>query len=287
MKLSADSLPGNTNAFFEKGCSELQVAIFAQMMWAMMFNAFLFAFFYSLLSKSEFRSTQIIFTNKLAIDCKGGKVFARLQCYDIDSAYPLVEAHARMYLLDHKMKMHPLRLADPNDDMGGMLYPSVPADIVHHIDHHSALSPRKFPFREKDHGLVLRSLDSSTCNREDIICPVCGEGYGTYERLKAHVQYNAMIEEREKFPKEKSHVGFIVPEIEPLTLEEVRDHIEQTLSEIVVVVEVSKNLASDIDLSIFVNTRLCADCLFCWGHRQLIHNYQGHSRVCNHISMKI
>jgi hypothetical protein len=263
LKFSTDSLPGNTNAFFEKGCSELQVAIFAQMMWGMMFNAFLFAFFYSLLSKSEFRSTQIVFTNKLAIDCQGGKVFARLQCYDIDSAYPLVEAHARMYLLDHKMKMHPLRLADPNDDMGGMLYPSVPADIVHHIDHHSALSPRKFPFRENDHGLVLRSLDSSTCNREDIICPVCGEGYGTYERLKAHVQYNAMIEEREKFPTEKSHVGFVVPEIEPLTLEEVRNHIEETLSEIVVVVEVSNKPILMVFLKLLLILSSHSDCFFC------------------------
>mmetsp|Transcript_20568 Transcript_20568/g.38503 ORF Transcript_20568/g.38503 Transcript_20568/m.38503 type:complete len:358 (-) Transcript_20568:731-1804(-) len=237
LNLSTDSLPGSTNAFFEKGCSQLQVTIFAQMMWSMMFNAFLFAFFYSLLSKSEFRSTQIVFTNKLLINSKGGKIFARLQCYDIDSAYPLVEAHARMYFLDHKMKMHPLRLADPNDDMGGMLYPSVPTDIVHHIDHHSALSPRKLPFIENDNGLVLRSLDSYTCNREEIICPVCGEAYGTYERLKKHIEYNAMIEEREKYPKRKSHVGFAMPDIEPISLEEVREHIERTLSEIVVVVE--------------------------------------------------
>ncbi|KAL3918462.1 MAG: hypothetical protein SGILL_004225, partial [Bacillariaceae sp.] len=69
------------------------------------------------------------------------------------------------------------------------------------------------------------------------ICPVCGECFGTYERLKAHVEYAAMCDERDNFPKEKSHVGFVVPEIEPLTLEEVREHIEKMLSEIVVAIE--------------------------------------------------
>ena len=86
----------------------------------------------------------------------------------------VVEAHARMYVLDHKLKMHPLRLADPNDDLGGVLYPSVPADIVHVIDHHSILTPRKYPFIESSNGLTLRSIDSFTGNRDEVICPVCG-----------------------------------------------------------------------------------------------------------------
>ncbi|VEU35914.1 unnamed protein product [Pseudo-nitzschia multistriata] len=214
------------------------------MIWSMMFNAFLFAFFYSLLSKSEFRSSQIIFTNKLLINIvegdkmEGNRAYVRLQCYDIDSAHPLVEAHARMYVLDHKLKMHPLRLMDPNDDLGGVLYPSVPADIVHHIDCHSPLSPQRLPFVERSNGLVLRTLDSSTGNRDQIICPVCGEAYGTYERLKKHVEYNAMIEAKEgDYPTERSHVGFQFPVIKPLTLDDVRSHIEETLSEIIVVVE--------------------------------------------------
>ena len=146
-----------------------------------MFNAFLFSFFFSLLSKSEFRSSQIIFTNKLLINVDANnKAYARLQCYDLDAAHPLCEAHARMYVLDHKLKMHPLRLADPNDDLGGVLYPSVPADIVHVIDHHSVLSPQKFPFIEHANGLPLRSIDSATGNRDEIICPICGEAVSLF-----------------------------------------------------------------------------------------------------------
>jgi len=233
-------LPGTSTSFFQQGCSVIQVTIYFEMIWSMMFNAFLFSFFFSLLSKSEFRSTQIIFTDKLLVNVEGNEAYARLQCYDIDSCHPLVEAHARMYFLDHMLKMHPLRLMDPNDDLGGVLYPSVPADILHHIDHHSALWPPKLkpPFVESSHGMVLRSIDSYTGNRDDIICPVCGESYGTVARWKKHVEYSSMIEANEGYPPEKSHCGVVMPpETEAITLEDLQQHIERTCSEIIVVVE--------------------------------------------------
>ena len=256
--IHTDGLPGSSTSFFEKGCFAVQGTIFAEMIFTMMFNAFLFAFFFSLLSKSETRASQIIFTNKLLINVDKGsigssshdeshhktKAYVRLQCYDIDSAHPLVEAHARMYFLDHRLKMHPLRLMDPNDDLGGVLYPSVPADIVHHIDHHSALCPPKFrshnncPLVQSSHGLVLRSLDSYTGNRDEISCPVCGESFGTYQQFKRHFDYVSMVEARENYPPEKSHYGFVLPpEPEAITLEELKDYIVNTVSEIMVVVE--------------------------------------------------
>merc|ERR1712238_230281 len=52
--------------------------------------------------------------------------------------------------------------------------------------------------------------------------------------------YNAMLEAAQTdppFPPHKSHVGFVMPAIERLSLQEVRTHIEHTLSEIIVVVE--------------------------------------------------
>jgi len=130
-------LPGDSNAFFQKDCPEIQIAITFQMIWSMITNAFLVSFFFSLLSKSETRSIQLIFSKKLCINVIGGKVCTNVRCYDLDSSFPLVECHARMYLIDHKMKFHPLRLLEPNDDLGGVLYPSAPTSIIHHIDHHS------------------------------------------------------------------------------------------------------------------------------------------------------
>ena len=214
------------------------------MLWSMLFNAFLFAFFYSQLSKSERRSLQLVFSDKLCINVsKDGRVCASVQCYDIDSAFPVVEAHARMYLLDHKLQMNPLRLINPDDNLGGMLYPSIPQKIIHHIDHHSALSPTRghlmplLASSRTNSAIPLRSCDSTNTDREEIICPVCGESFGTYDRLAAHVRFNKMIEKQEGYPIEDSHQAFEMPDTSPLTLQEVTDHIEKTMSEIVVVVE--------------------------------------------------
>ena len=203
----------------------------------MMFNAFLIAFFYSQLSKAENRSIQLIFANKLCVNVTNGRVYANIRCYDLDSVYPVVECHARMYLLDHQLKMHQLRLTDPNDELNGMMYPSLPQTISHQIDHHSALSPRSMPLVVDNCGLKLRSADSGVSSREEIVCPICGESYGTYERLFNHVRYNQVVETKESYPTENTHLAFEMPDISPITLEEVQRHIENTVSEIIVVVE--------------------------------------------------
>jgi hypothetical protein len=119
-----------------------------------------------------------------------------------------------------------------------MLLTSLPVEVDHIVDHHSALSPRKtFPLRMDSRGLVLRSADSGTGNREEVVCPVCGESYGTYERLWKHVQYNRIVEERDDYPRETTHLGFEMPVISPINLQEVKFHVENFISEIVVVVE--------------------------------------------------
>ena len=167
------------------------------MIWSMLSNAFLVSFLFAVISKSETRSIQIVYSKKLCVNVVDGKVCINVRCYDLvrfacacvlrmeyacqcyllctstvfllhdidnfpheigtnnrsihclfsacyqkhntpqDSSHPLVECHARMYLIDQNMKFHPLRLLEPNDDLGGCLYPSVPTPIIHHIDHHS------------------------------------------------------------------------------------------------------------------------------------------------------
>jgi len=230
-------LPGSANGFFESNCKGVQIAITLQMIWSMLSNAFLVSFFFTQMSKSEMRSIQIIFSKKLCVNVVDGKVCINIRCYDLDSAHPLVECHARMYLMDHQMKFQPLRLLEPNDNLGGVLYPSAPTTIIHHIDHHSALSPRSMPLVVSNHGLHLRSVDSGAGNREEILCPVCGESYGSYERLQKHINYARIVESQDDYPVEGTHLGFEMPDTSPLTLAEAQRHIESKLSEIVVVVE--------------------------------------------------
>ena len=59
-------LPGSSNAFFE-GCPELQVVIYFQMLMSILFNAFLFAFFFARVARCETRGIQVVFSQKAII----------------------------------------------------------------------------------------------------------------------------------------------------------------------------------------------------------------------------
>jgi hypothetical protein len=173
----------------------------------------------------------------MVIKMENEKIMLKVLCYDIDARHPVVETHVQMYAFHKDFTLVPLRIICPNDDLGARLVTSLPVQVIHHVDHHSVCSPRKFPLVEDSNGLFLRGVDSATANQEEIVCPVCGESYGTYERLRNHVRYNKIIEERDDFPVETSHLGFEVPEVTPLTLLEVQQHMEANISEIVVIVE--------------------------------------------------
>merc|ERR1711971_985671 len=127
-----------------------------------------------------------------------------------------------MYLLDHKLKMKPLRITDPDDDLGGVMHPSIPSEIVHVIDHHSALSPRGMPLTIPDDSrttrVTTRTVDSATGNRDGIFCPVCGDTFGSYDLLQRHVDWNVMMEEKEEYPitDKRSHRSFVMPDISPI-----------------------------------------------------------------------
>ena len=62
-------LPNGINSFFEAGCHTLQILIYFQMAWSMLFNAFLITFIYNRLGRSETRGTQVIYSQK-AMDGK-------------------------------------------------------------------------------------------------------------------------------------------------------------------------------------------------------------------------
>ena len=65
-------LPSGTNAFFET-CRFLQFIIYVQMVWSMLFNAFLFAFLYNRLSRSESRGAQVVNSNNAIVSIVDGQ----------------------------------------------------------------------------------------------------------------------------------------------------------------------------------------------------------------------
>lgn len=67
------TLPTSSYAFFDR-CPSLQVAIFFQMVYSMLFNALVIAFFYSRVAKSESRSIQVLFSGRAIVSVASGQV---------------------------------------------------------------------------------------------------------------------------------------------------------------------------------------------------------------------
>jgi hypothetical protein len=112
-------LPGGTNAFFEN-CPTLQVVLYFQMLFSMMFNAFLIAFFYSRIARCDQRGAQVILSKKALLTVVEGQVYFQVRVYDVDAANPVIEARIRMYaVMKSRPVPRPLRILDPNDELGG------------------------------------------------------------------------------------------------------------------------------------------------------------------------
>jgi len=264
-------LPHGINSFFEEGCANLQIIIYFQMAWSMIFNAFLLAFLYARLGRSESRSNQVICSNKALVTVVDGQVRFQLRLFDNDAQHPLVEPHVRLFcVMNNRPVPRPLRLLQPDDELGGMLFLSFPTVVSHHIDMYSLLHPPSpavtiIPGTSsvlssvmEPGGLVLRQVDGATNSRDDVICPVCGESYGTLERWRNHVKFNQIAETKDEWPMEGSHQTIDIQEIERLMttkdgvgilrptqdLTELEDYFRRNVSEIICVVEAIDPLQS-------------------------------------------
>lgn len=238
-------LPSGTNAFFES-CQGIQTAIYFQMVWSMMFNAFLFAFFFTSLGRCDARGAQVLFSDKAVMSIIDGTPRFQVRLFDVDSSHPIVEAHVRMYaVMKDRPVPRPLRMLQPDDELGAMLLMSFPTVVCHQIDIYSMLHPRGKGYRMplNPSGLTLREADSRTANREDNICRICGEAYGTHDRWLKHVKFQKIVEEKDGYPTEGTHLSILEDEMRPprkatsYDLLRMKAHFENNVSELIVVVE--------------------------------------------------
>jgi len=248
-------LPNSTNGFFEPECGHLQLFIYFQMVFSMLFNAFLFAFLFARLARCEQRGSQVLFSDKAIIEKRNGKWLLHVRVYDYASSQPVVEAHVRMYCVswrDYEKQtrdlvqphlLHSMRILQPDDELGAMLYTSIPLNVTHQIDAFSPLLPKYHSsriHRMDGGGLALREIDQRI-NSSGLHCPACGDSYGSRSQLKRHIQYNAMLEDMEpNFPIKESHrdpdlVSFFLEEPKEVTENDIREHLKD--KEIMCVVE--------------------------------------------------
>jgi hypothetical protein len=235
-------LPNGSNAYFNN-CEGLQFVIYLQMVWSMLFNAFFIAMMFARLGRSETRGAQVLASKKALVSLSSnGQVRFQLRLFDIDAQYPVIEAHVRLYAVRKDRPVpRPIRILQPNDDLGSVLFLSLPYVVMHHIDIYSLLHPYT-PQSDLASGLILRQVDSVTCNRDDVVCPVCGESYGTYERWARHVRYQRIAEHQDRYPTKGTHLSLtnqdLVPPADPVTdIQDLKSFFQQEIAEVICVVE--------------------------------------------------
>ncbi len=84
----------------------------------------------------------------------------QIRIYDLDPTHPVVEAHVRIYAwTKHQPVPRPLRLLQPNDETGALLFMSMPVVVTHHVDAYSMLHPpTNVDFPVDPSGLVVSGL---------------------------------------------------------------------------------------------------------------------------------
>lgn len=238
-------LPHGINSFFEQGCSGLQAIIYLQSVWSMLFNAFLLTFVYNRLGRSENRSIQVIFSEKALVTIVDRQARFQFRVYDADSKHPVVEARIRMYcIMKDRPVPRPLRILQPDDTLGAMLLLSFPSVVSHHIDTYSVLHPPVPTMLLRPNGLVLREVDGMTLSRDDVVCPICGESFGTFEQWLDHVRYQQSLERADNFPVDNTHLSLDLVEIENTlhskrtnNVETLKEYFKENVSEILCMVE--------------------------------------------------
>ena len=242
------TLPDSNNFFAT--CPALQVTIYFQMVWSMMFNAFLFSFFFARLARADLRAIQVVFSKQaiVSFDDVTQQVRFQVRVYDVDARHPVVEAHARLYVV-RRLAPVPrlLRILQPNDEFNSMLFLSMPSVIHHHIDVHSLLHPAtpSPAGGAKTAGVMLRQADSLTHNREEFICPICSENFGSPRALERHVRYQQLVEQIGNYPIHEMHRSITADALQkylaaatPISdLNRLRTHFEAEIVELICVVE--------------------------------------------------
>ena len=219
------------------------------MVWSILYNAFMFAFFYSRIARSEARGVQVIFSDKALVSLVGDQVRFQVRVYDVDAKHPVVDAHVRVYAVKKNRPVPQLlRLIQPNDELNAWLFLSLPSVVAHHIDLYSVLhppTPSHARLSVSPSGLTLRQADSITGFREEVICPVCGESYGTHDRWVRHVRYQQLVEEQDELPVNGAHRSIPADDLSPgayyatscTDLHVLQEYFDDEIAEVIVMVE--------------------------------------------------
>ncbi|CAB9510041.1 Potassium inwardly-rectifying channel, subfamily J, member [Seminavis robusta] len=210
-------------------------------------SAQLWKFISRLLSCQRRSGVHVLFSNRAIV---GYRKDVRTPCfqirvYETGTRHPVVQASCTMYVVTQKSPVPmPLRIIVPAEDIGSLLFLSLPSEVVHAIDADSALTPdpRVVPAMDKPQGPV--NTKSTLEEEEDMYCPVCGEPFETINNMIQHGKYQDMVESHEDFPYVGSHQEVdwdewekTMTESRSWSLPQLKQYFEANISEVICIVE--------------------------------------------------
>mgnify|MGYP001994956134 FL=1 len=214
---------GTRDVFFDD-CWEASVLIFLESIVSILLDCISLGIVYSHISSGRRRATSILFSDRAAIHRVHGELFFCFQVVE-QKKHPLVEAHVRCYAVRDEtdawgrhVEFQPcaMRLEKPDDEMGAMLFLSLPSLVVHRLDAWSPLvppdwwveayyrrkrgdAPRKTSvvddaasfadFAEYAYRYpapLRRASDAEAGYRTSRRCKICGQGFETIRDLRLH-----------------------------------------------------------------------------------------------------
>eukprot|EP00929_Paragymnodinium_shiwhaense_P061873 TRINITY_DN30909_c0_g1_i1.p1 TRINITY_DN30909_c0_g1~~TRINITY_DN30909_c0_g1_i1.p1 ORF type:complete len:617 (-),score=110.19 TRINITY_DN30909_c0_g1_i1:81-1931(-) len=225
---------GVPDPYFD-GCWEGALVLTVQSLMSYFLNAVVIGAVFVRLTKPQDRANTIVFSDKAVIREIDGAFYFMFQIAEAKH-HDLVEAHVRLYCIQHQRRAGqvysttPMRLQQPDDEMGGMVLLTLPQRIVHRIDNWSPLSPAHDCLRRQNErnfspcgkGLTptsiqrgfsaygfpeipQRQVDAEQGNRDTCACVTCGESFQTLELLRRHCEYNAAQDPINGLPEELCH----------------------------------------------------------------------------------
>jgi len=161
----------NGGNFFNKACGSILIVVYFEAIVFILLNATIIGIVFSRISVANKRASQIIFSDKAAIRCVRNRFYFMFQVGEASffDYHPIVEAHIRVYgVLHEEARTHAsaaetrdmaetseteptveraffqtrvMRLTNPNDELGGMLFLATPQVVSHRIDLWSPMFP--------------------------------------------------------------------------------------------------------------------------------------------------
>lgn len=240
-----------------KSCTWIVVVIVAQCMLGILYDATLLGIIYQRVSAGGQRSSTVLFSDKAVIKLVGEAHCFQFQVTEMRSKQ-LLECHVRCYVytrpwsaeegreaglglatMSHHLRLHPLRLDDPDDSLGAMVLLALPTAVVHRIDRWSPLcgaltggaasagdvSTSTSTFLGEPSPLIppQRSSECDAGVRYGVACDVCGECFQRVEQLRRHVEYMG-VTGPDRDPRHAALLGQLPREP---TVEEARKHIQR------------------------------------------------------------